>query len=284
MENQNWGNAAFNPRQAAQPWGIPQQQMNIPQQQMNIPQQQMPPQMQQQMTMPQAMPAGLPPRPMLFSERLAERKKELVAFIRQYGLAGFQVTRREFMSHSFDPAMTARANSVTFNNACISRLEQAMYIQFLINPDLKALVIRPCSENARDAVRWCTKRQDKRKSREITCKEFTERLYELMGWEAAYHYKLQGFGIDVLGETLYMFDLKSDEHFLPSFKDPKSGKMVRPKVIRPEGWADSFGMPVEEHDKSTQVDVASGFIGMTEAKQGIGIPPTQGETEVTGDE
>jgi len=82
-----------------------------------------------------------------------------------FNFSGYQVVRREFISHRFDPAMTIRGNSITFNNSCISKLEDATYIQFLINPTERKLAIRPCEEGARDAVRWCIVRGDKRKSR-----------------------------------------------------------------------------------------------------------------------
>lgn len=96
-----------------------------------------------------------------------------------FSFDGYQVVRREFISHRFDPAMTIRGNSITFNNSCISKLEDATYIQFLINPTERKLAIRPCDEGARDAVRWCVIKGDKRKSREITCRPFTTKLYDL---------------------------------------------------------------------------------------------------------
>lgn len=34
-----------------------------------------------------------------------------------FSFAGYQVVRREFISHRFDPAMTIRGNSITFNNS-----------------------------------------------------------------------------------------------------------------------------------------------------------------------
>ena len=42
-----------------------------------------------------------------------------------FSFEGYQVVRREFISHQFDPAMTIRGASITFNNSCISRLEDA---------------------------------------------------------------------------------------------------------------------------------------------------------------
>ena len=61
------------------------------------------------------------------AERFEARRLELQS---NFSFDGFQVVRREFISHQFDPAMTIRGTSVTFNNACISRLENATYINF----------------------------------------------------------------------------------------------------------------------------------------------------------
>ena len=118
----------------------------------------------------------------LEAKRLAEEAN--------FSFEGYQVVRREFISHRFDPAMTIRGNSITFNNSCISKLENASYIQFLINPTEQKMIIRPCDEGARDAIRWCVLKADKRKSRQITCKIFAERLYEMMGWDPIYRYRL----------------------------------------------------------------------------------------------
>ena len=177
-----------------------------------------------------------------------------------FSYAGYQVVRREFISHRFDPAMTIRGNSITFNNSCISKLEDATYVQFLINPTERKLAIRPCEEGARDAVRWCVVRGEKRKSREITCRPFTEKLYQLMGWEEIYRYKLQGMRITYQGESLYLFDLSAKEAFLPQTRDPETGKVKRPAAILDASWLDSFGMNVDEHAASTQIDLSEGFI------------------------
>lgn len=176
-----------------------------------------------------------------------------------FSFAGYQVVRREFISHRFDPAMTIRGNSISFNNSCISKLEDATYIQFLINPTEYKLAIRPCDEGARDAVRWCVVRGDKRKSRIITCRPFTTKLYELMGWEQIYRYKLQGMRINYQGESLYLFDLSSNEAYLPQSRDPETGKIKRPRPILPREWLETFGMSVDEHNASTHIDLMKGF-------------------------
>ena len=124
--------------ESMQPWG---EKFNLPQQK--------PPQQQ----------ISLSREERLEAKRLAEEAN--------FSFEGYQVVRREFISHRFDPAMTIRGNSITFNNSCISKLENATYIQFLINPSEKKLIIRPCDTGARDAIRWCIVKADKRKSRQI---------------------------------------------------------------------------------------------------------------------
>ena len=199
-----------------------------------------------------AQPQGLSREERLEAKRLAEEAN--------FSFKGYQVVRREFISHRYDPAMTIRGNSITFNNSCISKLEDATYIQFLINPEERKLAIRPCDEGVRDAVRWCIVKGEKRKSREITCRPFTTKLYELMGWDTLYRYKLQGMRINYQGESLYLFDLSAKEAFLPQSRDPETGKLKQSRAILPSEWLETFGLSVEEHTASTAIDLTDGYL------------------------
>ena len=195
---------------------------------------------------------------------LSREEREEAARIAEeasFSFEGYQVVRREFFSHKFDPTLTIRGNSIIFNNACISKLESVVYVQVLVNPTTEKLVIRPCEEGARDAIRWCIAKENKRKSRQITCGLFTAKLYEMMGWETLYRYKLQGTRINYRGEQLYVFDLTSTEIFLPAVKDPENpkAKARRSAAVYPANWRDSFGIPVQDHDASMQVDLMEGY-------------------------
>lgn len=208
--------------------------------------------------MPQ--PPAIPKSPPLISlSREEQLEAKRLAEEANFSFEGYQVVRREFISHRFDPAMTIRGTSITFNNSCISKLENATYIQFLINPTEKKLIIRPCDIGARDAIRWCVVKEDKRKSRQITCKIFAERLYEMMGWDTLYRYRLQGMKIHYNGEAMYLFDLTSTECFLPQKRD-ENGKLSCSDAILPADWSKSFGMDVESHDMSTKIDFLDGYM------------------------
>lgn len=175
----------------------------------------------------------------------------------------YVVVRREFFSHKFDPTLTIRDNSITFNSSCISKLDDVVYVQLLINPDNQTLIIKPCAEGARDAIRWCLVKDDKRRSRQISCSDFTDRLYKMMKWEALYRYKLQGTIITHDGEQLYVFFLAYSEPFVVQPKDPEDPNS-RPKLQRviPDEWKDSYGIPVEAHIAGTHLDLSNGFIGI----------------------
>lgn len=188
----------------------------------------------------------------------------------EFTFEGYQVVRREFFSHRYEPTLTIKENSILFNNAAISKLDQVVYIQMLVNPATEKLVIRPCAEGAKAAIRWCVVKGDKRRSREITCGLFIAKLYDMMKWEQHYRYKLQGARIDYNGETLYIFDLMSTEAFLPSVKDPETAKRRPSKPMYPEDWRDSFGMSVREHTRSTQIDLMEGYNSWSQEEPLVG--------------
>ena len=199
-------------------------------------------------------PGGYKPRP-----RVMPDPDALAA---AFSYDGYQVVRREFFSHIYEPTLTIRDKSVTFNNSCIKKLDEVVYIQFLLNPDQSKLVVRPCAEGARDAIRWCVAKGDTRKSRQISCERFTSKLFSMMGWESLYRYKLQGTQITYQGEQIYVFDLMNVEPVTPQTIGA-DGKRRRGQVVEPEEWQTSFGLGVEEHAASTQVDLSQGFEEMS---------------------
>lgn len=188
-----------------------------------------------------------------------------------FSFEGYQVVRREFFAHKFAPALTIKGNSIVFNSACINKLENAVYVQVLINPQQEKLVIRPCDEDTKDSLRWCIAKSEKRKSRQITCGLFTAKLYNLMGWEAQYRYKLLGTKKRIDGEEIYIFDLTATEAYLPNTTEPKDGetKSKKKTPVYPADWRDSFGIPVREHSASTQISLTDyGVMDVNQRNEG----------------
>ena len=122
---------------------------------------------------------------------------------------GYQVVRREFFAHTFEPSITFNNYKVYVNAACLNKFPHADCVQLLINRESRILALRPCTEFERDAFAWCNTSGGKRKPRQVTGKFFFAKLFELMDWNIDYRYKLLGKVIHANDEYLIAFDLNA---------------------------------------------------------------------------
>lgn len=186
---------------------------------------------------------------------------------------GYQVVRKELFAHLRDPAIVIRKDSITFNTACITGLEDVVYVHVMFNNDLKRIVVRGCDENDKDALRWCIAKPDKRKSRKMSCKPFAELVYKEMDWDSECRYKVLGYRITFEGETLYVFDLLVPEIFHERQSGKKETVAEQPtdqetkpvdtrKGFYPDDIAGTFGVPVEEHLRESEVRQMDGYVSM----------------------
>ena len=166
-------------------------------------------------------------------------------------LAGYQVTKAELFAHTREPAITIWENRIKFNMACLRRFPGVTHIQILIHPVLKRLIIRPCNPDAPDSLRWVRGSDKDISNRELLCKIFAGKIFDLMGWDKQYRYKMMGNPAVCDGEMLFLFRLTDFELFT-------SGK--KSKSYLPEDWRDYFGTPVEKHEQSFKIDLADGYI------------------------
>lgn len=223
--------------------------------------------------------------------------QKAIELAEDFSYEGYQVVRRELFAHLREPDVVIRRDSVTFNTACIAGLEDAVYIQILVNQDNKRMVVRKCEENDKDALRWCVAKPDKRKSRKMTNRIFSAMMYEMMGWNLDCRYKILGHKITFEDETIYVFDLMETEIFLEIKgkrvkKDTesqattenannieetassdtdiqRSAEEIKRKnriPFYPKEWKDSFGLPVEEHRKALEVNMLDGYAEFTTGK------------------
>lgn len=211
----------------------------------------------------------MPPKEQALETERDAKAEELES---TFSYDGYQVVRKELFAHLRDPAIVIRKDSITFNTACISGLEDVVYVHVMFNSDLKRIVVRGCDENDKDALRWCIAKPDKRKSRKMSCKPFSELVYNEMGWDSDCRYKILGYRINFEGETLYVFDLLVPEIFHEGQKRKKGesapqSEETKPvntrKGFYPDDIAGTFGVPVEEHLKELEVKQIDGYVSMS---------------------
>ena len=224
-------------------------------------------------------------------ENTENADQKALELAQDFSYDGYQVVRRELFAHLREPAVVIRRDSVTFNTACIAGLEDAVYIQILVNQDNKRMVVRKCEENDKDALRWCIEKPYKRKSRKMSNKLFSAMMYDMMGWNTDCRYKILGHKITHENETMYIFDLLETEIFMDTKRKKKANpdslekkeelvtaetdqtpeqnqEEIAAKVARklnripfyPKDWKDSFGLSVEEHKKALETNLTDGYI------------------------
>lgn len=137
----------------------------------------------------------------LSAEQMSEREQRRTEIEQTFDYDGYQVARRELFAHLRDPAIIIRKDSITFNTACITGLEDVVYVNIMFNSELKRIVVKGCNENDRDALRWCVAKPDKRKSRKMSCRLFSELLYKEMDWSVDCRYKILGYRIHLLSRV-----------------------------------------------------------------------------------
>ncbi len=173
---------------------------------------------------------------------------------------GYQVVRGEFFAHIHEPAITFNNCKVSLNTACVNKLPDIDYVQILVNPEEMKLAVRPCSEDAKDSFLWCgiNRKNSRKKSRQITCRMFFAKIVQLMGWNPDHRYKIMGKLIQSNDEYLFIFDLKATEVYQRISQNGEKPRSSRVPVF-PAEWQDQFGLPVEEHRKSLQVNIFNGY-------------------------
>ena len=220
----------------------------------------------------------------LQKEELSAREQRTAELEQSFSYDGYQIVRKELFAHLRDPAITIRKDSVTFNTACIEGLEDVVYIHMMFNRELKRIVVEGCDENDKDALRWCIAKPDKRKSRKMVGKPFSELVYREMGWDEKCRYKILGYRIQFEGKTLYVFDLMVPEIFherksrkkneqasqevaeMPN-EDAQNNNATETEVNTRKGYypddvANTFGVPVEQHRADTEIQQMDGYISV----------------------
>ena len=218
----------------------------------------------------------------LQKEELSAREQRTAELEQSFSYDGYQIVRKELFAHLRDPAITIRKDSVTFNTACIEGLEDVVYIHMMFNRELKRIVVEGCDENDKDALRWCIAKPDKRKSRKMVGKPFSELVYREMGWDENCRYKILGYRIQFEGKTLYVFDLMVPEIFherksrkkneqasqevaeMPN-EDAQNNNAAETEVNTRKGYypddvANTFGVPVEQHRADMEIQQMDGYI------------------------
>lgn len=220
-------------------------------------------------------------------ERETAREARRLELQRKFNPDRMKVIRKELFANLRDPAVTIRDGNITFNTACISGLEDVVWINLMIDESEALLAVKECPENDKHALRWCVAKPDKRKTRKMSCPGFTDLLYKRMNWDKKCRYKVLGYQIDFDGEPVYIFDLTAFKIYRERVKvtEEQDGEEVVVEMTPadrkgyfPDDIANTFGVPMEQHKKEMEVTDIDGFVSF-----GILTSPTRERVRNTGE-
>lgn len=188
-------------------------------------------------------------------EELIEDDIEVEAQKGDFDLRNFEVARSQFFDTAHKTCVTFSKDMLSFTYECVRKFDGIQYVELLINPVKKLFAVRPCNPKInKNAVQWAKLQNDVLISKNIHGTAYVNTLFELLGWNTAYKYRVRGIKREKNDEKLVIFDLTETELFIsqntPEHEENKSQiEDIEPFtsgrsnaiVAYPKGWEDTFG-------------------------------------------
>ena len=159
-----------------------------------------------------------------------------------FDLSGYQVVRGQFMTARTElPCVTFSSEKIIFNPSCTRKMDSA-YIQLLLHPSERKIAIRPCAQDAPFSIPWQPYEDHRVTTKTLSSPHFCKALYEIMGWNPDYNYRILGTYIAKGSEQIMIFSLVNGmpSAVVPCDEGDESKRKKRVSVC-PEEWGDSFG-------------------------------------------
>lgn len=231
-----------------------------------------------------------------FDEVLHENT-EIEAQSGDFDLRKFEVARSQFFDTVQKVCVTFSADNIQFSTDCIRKLDKALYVEILVNPNENLFAIRPCSNEVRNSIQWAKIYKGLYCPRKISCAAYIKTLYELFGWNLGYKYRVRGIRRQKDDEILMLFDMKETEIFisqteinfeeveesaneqLPKDLEPFTNGPKKDIMAFPHDWADNFGNNYYRQAQAREIVILSKENEWKSTEEGK--PYTQPELKVT---
>ncbi len=171
-------------------------------------------------------------------------KKSFSAF----DLTGYQVVRNQFTQMRYNgPALTVSKGRMTFNTWCVRKFADVGYIQLLLHASERKLAIRPSSQGATHSIRWRAEDAAGIYSKSLSCPHFGAALFEIMGWDPDYVYKVRGNWMTNGDERIIIFNLCAAVGAVFVEVPLEEGIRKQRAEFFPEEWEGRFGDEFYDH-------------------------------------
>jgi len=146
----------------------------------------------------------------------------------------YRLIRAQEIEHSRIAQMTISKRNISLSSDCISKLPDTEYVEMLLHPSERLLAIRPSTVDNKNAVPWNKK--------SLSGSAFCPILYELMGWNKSWKYKIMADVFIRDSERLLMFNLSEPQfQFVEEVKENEEIINRIRRLLCPNSWKDNIG-------------------------------------------
>lgn len=201
-------------------------------------------------------------------------------------LRGFEVARLQFFDTAQKSCVTFTPDYIVFSTGCIRKFDKVMYIEMLVNPEKQLFVVRPCTKETKNAVKWSTSNVDGQYyACHISCVAYIKTLYKLFDWDISCKYRVHGICRKKEHEVIAVFDLSEHEMFMPQkiletdlLSDniqPFTNGQQKDIRIYPTCWANNFGSNYYRHAQAHELAAFAKHGTWNICEEGLPFPDSQ---------
>ena len=115
--------------------------------------------------------------------------------VQNINMEGFQVVSADFFNNyqrADAPTITLWINQISFSNAAVNALNNCERVRMEVNSQAKGILLIPVSTKDKDGIKWMITGDKQPHGRKLECRAFTERLFQVWGWDQSRVYKTAG--------------------------------------------------------------------------------------------
>ena len=130
-------------------------------------------------------------------------------------LRGFEIVRSQFMNVADKVTVTFWPNKIKFSVSGIRKIA-GEYVEILVHPVRKTMIIRKTDKDNRLAFCWANDRDGILIPKDINAAPIMPCLYKLFGWDPANRYQIQGTFIEKTGVNVLVYNINDAEIIMPN--------------------------------------------------------------------
>jgi len=174
-----------------------------------------------------------------------------------FDLRGFEVTRSQFFDTARRLCVSLSTDDIWFSTECIRKFDQTHYVEMLIHPNEHLFAIRPSTKECRNSVKWMKMNEGIGYPLTISGTAFLSTLYDILGWNKNFRYRIRGVRRQKEDETVVIFDMRDTEVFISpnNLENNESNidKTNKDFIAFPQIWSYNFGNNYYRHEQSREL-------------------------------